>query len=254
MAQQNPFGQGSIGANAFKAAYDRLKQQSELQKQNIGQNYSDVYQKLRGQQYAQGLGAAAQAGLSGGQASMIRQKIGAAQMGELSNLAQAQERALREQSMSDASIYSNALLEGQQSQDIANQEQERRRLLALQVAQIQSGAGEYAGLSREQRDTLLRQVDPNGLFTGRQGGSGFTSPEVTERGTTRQTAMEDVGVFGANALKIENQYRSGAITYQKAFDLLRQETLPGGQRRYTDQQITNRLRRDGFQFRDLFNY
>jgi hypothetical protein len=242
--QKTPFGQGSTGANAFKNAYDRLKQQSELQKQNIGQNYSDVYQKLRNQQYAQGLGAAAQAGLSGGQASTIRQKLGAAQMGELSNLAQSQNRALREQSMSDASIYSNALFEGQQSQDMENN----------RLAQI-SGILTTADGKQKDIDSLtnieLQQLEALGYKLSSSGTSGGYR---TDRSATRQTAMEDVGPFGINANKIENRYRAGELTYQQAFDLLKRETTFGGGLKYTDQQITNRLRRDGFKITDIFKY
>jgi hypothetical protein len=41
-------------------------------------------------------------------------------MGALGNLMQGQERALREQKVGEQSIYSNALLEGQQSQEMEN--------------------------------------------------------------------------------------------------------------------------------------
>jgi hypothetical protein len=118
MAQKNPFGTRGSGANAFKAAYDRLKAESDLAKQNIGQDYASAYQQLRGQSYTQGLGAAAQQGLSGGQAAGVRGAVSAQQMGALGNLMQGQERALREQKAGEASIYSNALLEGQQAQQM----------------------------------------------------------------------------------------------------------------------------------------
>ena len=120
MAQQNPFGQGSTGANAFKAAYDRLKSEADLAKQNIGQNYASSYQQLRQQGYGMGLGASAQKGLSGGQAQGVRGAVSAQQMGALGNLMQGQEKALREQKVGEQSIYSNALLEGQQSQEMEN--------------------------------------------------------------------------------------------------------------------------------------
>jgi hypothetical protein len=118
MAEQNPFGTSGTGANAFKAAYDRLKAEADAAKQNIGQNYASSYQQLRQQGYGMGLGAAAQKGLSGGQAAGVRGAIGAQQMGALGNLMQGQERALREQKVGEASIYSNALLEGQQAQEM----------------------------------------------------------------------------------------------------------------------------------------
>jgi hypothetical protein len=120
MAQQNPFGTSGAGANAFKAAYDRLKSEADLARQNIGQDYASAYQQLRGQTYTQGLGAAAQQGLSGGQAAGVRGAVSAQQMGQLGNLMQGQERALREQKVGEQSIYSNALIEGQQSQEMEN--------------------------------------------------------------------------------------------------------------------------------------
>jgi hypothetical protein len=121
MAQQtNPFGAKSPGESAFKAAYERLKNEAQARKQGIGQDYASMYQQLRGQSYAQGLGAAAQRGLSGGQAAGVRQGTSAQQMGALGNLMQGQERALREAKVGEGAIYSNALLEGQQSQDMEN--------------------------------------------------------------------------------------------------------------------------------------
>jgi hypothetical protein len=120
MAEKNPFGRSGAGANAFKAAYDRLKSEADLARQNIGQDYASAYQQLRGQTYTQGLGAAAQKGLSGGQAAGVRGAVSAQQMGQLGNLMQGQERALREQKVGEQSIYSNALIEGQQSQEMEN--------------------------------------------------------------------------------------------------------------------------------------
>lgn len=124
MAQQNPFTQGSAGANAFKAAYDRLKAEADARKQGITQDYASAYQQLRGQQYTQGLGAAAQRGLSGGQAVGTQQAVTAQQMGQLGNLMKGQERALRESKIGEQSIYSNALLEGQQAQEYQRGEQQ----------------------------------------------------------------------------------------------------------------------------------
>jgi hypothetical protein len=124
MAQQNPFGTSGAGANAFKAAYDRLKSEADLAKQNIGQDYASAYQQLRGQTYTQGLGAAAQQGLSGGQAAGVRGAVSAQQMGQLGNLMQGQERALREAKVGEQSIYSNALMEGQQAQQYEREGQQ----------------------------------------------------------------------------------------------------------------------------------
>lgn len=124
MAEKNPFGTSGSGANAFRAAYDRLKAEADLAKQNIGQNYASAYQQLRGQSYAQGLGAAAQKGLSGGQAAGVRGAVSAQQMGALGNLMQGQEQALRQQKAGESSIYSNALLEGQQARQYEREGQQ----------------------------------------------------------------------------------------------------------------------------------
>jgi hypothetical protein len=118
--QKNPFGVGSPGESAFKAAYQRLKTEAEGRKQGIGQDYADMYQQLRGQSYSQGLGASAQRGLSGGQAAGVRGAISAQQMGQLGSLMQGQERAVREAKIGEGAIYSNALLEGQQAQEMEN--------------------------------------------------------------------------------------------------------------------------------------
>jgi hypothetical protein len=116
--QKSPFGTSGAGANAFKSAYDRLKAEADAKKQGIAQDYSSAYQQLRGQTYTQGLGAAAQKGLSGGQAAGVRGAVSAQQMGQLGNLMQGQERALREAKVGEGAIYSNALLEGQQAQEM----------------------------------------------------------------------------------------------------------------------------------------
>jgi hypothetical protein len=117
---QSPFGSSGAGANAFKAAYDRLKAEADLTKKNTAQTFGSAYQQLRQQGYGMGLGAAAQTGLSGGQAQGVKQQIGAQQMNALSGLAQGREKAEREAKVGEQSIYSNALIEGQQAQDMEN--------------------------------------------------------------------------------------------------------------------------------------
>jgi hypothetical protein len=175
MAQQDPnklFGQGSAGSSAFKAAYDRLKSESQAKRQAIGQDYSGIYNQLRGQQYAQGLGAAAQRGLSGGQAAGMQNRVSAAQMGQLGNVLTQQQRALGEQTMSDASIYSNALLEGQQAQEYSERQQQSQFQRTVTANQILNKKGDFAGYSKdEQRRALIdlgytpQQVDG---FLGRE--------------------------------------------------------------------------------------
>jgi hypothetical protein len=151
MAQQNPFGTGGAGANAFKAAYDRLKAEADAARQGIGENYASAYQQLRQQGYGAGLGAAAQRGLSGGQAAGVRGAIGAQQMGQLGELMQGQERALREQKVGEQSIYSNALLEGRQAQQYEREDQQ------YNLQREQQGASVLANneLSDEQKRAQL---------------------------------------------------------------------------------------------------
>jgi hypothetical protein len=123
--QKSPFTEGSAGQNAFREAYNRLKAEADAARGNITQNYADAYQQLRKQNYAQGLGgAAAQTGLSGGQAGQMGNRVSAAQMGALGNFMQGQEKAFRDQKVGEASIYSNALLEGQQAQQMEREEQQ----------------------------------------------------------------------------------------------------------------------------------
>lgn len=166
MAQQNsPFSQGSAGQNAFRAAYDRLKAEAEARKAGIGQDYASAYQQLRGQSYAQGLGAAAQQGLSGGQAAGTRSQINAAQMGQLGSLMQGQEKALREAKVGETSIYSNALLEGQQAQQMEQQNQQANFQRQMTANQIIDGVGEFKDYTDEQKKTTLRTL-------------GFTDAEI----------------------------------------------------------------------------
>jgi hypothetical protein len=149
--QKSPFGQGTSGANAFKAAYDRLKAEADARKQGIAQDYSSAYQQLRGQQYTQGLGAAAQKGLSGGQAEGVRSAVGAQQMGALGNLMQGQERALRESKVGEGAIYSNALLEGQQAQQY---EREGQQAELARVQQTQGIVNDTKMTEAEKRQQL----------------------------------------------------------------------------------------------------
>lgn len=156
-------GTGSAGYNAFRAAYDRLKSEAQAQKQAIGQDYSNIYQQLRGQQYTQGLGAAAQAGLSGGQMAGVKNRIGAAQMAQLGNVMQGQQRALGEQVAGEATIRSNALLEGQQAQEYAQREEQARLQRRLTITQIANGKGDYAGMNKQQKMAALRELGLNEL-------------------------------------------------------------------------------------------
>lgn len=149
------FGARSAGSNAFRAAYDRLKAESQAQKQTIGQDYAGIYNQLRGQQYTQGLGAAAQRGLSGGQAAGMQNRISAAQMAQLGNVMQGQQRAIGEQTMSDASIYSNALLEGQQAQEYAQRQQQTNFQQQMTVNQILNKTGDFAGYTQRQQEQAL---------------------------------------------------------------------------------------------------
>lgn len=142
----SPFGPGSAGTNAFRAAYNRLKQESQVARGNINRDYSNAYQQLRQQAFGQGLGAAAQSGFSGGQANMMRNRVSAGQMQALGGLAQGQESALRQQRAMEGSIYSNALLEGQQAQQM-----EAERLAAIRSI---LGDKKYEDLTPEEQAQL----------------------------------------------------------------------------------------------------
>jgi hypothetical protein len=159
MAQQNPFTPGGAGENAFKAAYDRLKKQSELEKQNIGRDYSTAYQRLRQQGYGMGLGASAQRGLSGGQAAGVRAGLGARQAEQLGNLMQGQETAFRQQKVGESSIYSNALLEGQQAQEM---EMSNRQAAGAQQQRINAILADGNLTPQQKYDSLIAEgLDQN---------------------------------------------------------------------------------------------
>lgn len=158
MAVKNPFEGmqgGQAGANAFREAYDRLKAESEIAKKNVAQDYSSMYQQLRQQGYGQGLGAAAQSGLSGGQAVGMRQQIGAQQMGQLGNLMQGQQKAIRDIQAGEASRYSNALLEGQQAQDYAQRQQQSIFERQMIINNIINKKGDFTGYTKEQQQAAL---------------------------------------------------------------------------------------------------
>jgi hypothetical protein len=185
--QKSPFAEGSAGQNAFKAAYERLKEQSNLSRQGIAQDYAKTYQDLRGQSFAQGLGAAAQRGLSGGQAAGVSQQLGAQQIGALGNLMQGQEKALREQSLADTSRFSNALLEGQQAQQM---EREDVGFNLQREEQIQSIVGDK-NLSLEQKRRRLAILGINDNQINNLFGLGTaqglrTSSEFTPREKVRE--------------------------------------------------------------------
>ena len=158
MAEQNPFGTSGAGANAFKAAYDRLKAEAEAAKQNIGTNYGAAYQQLRQQGYGMGLGASAQKGLSGGQAVGVQQKVGAQQMGALGNLMQGQEQALRDAKLSENSIYSNALLEGQQAEDYEQQRTINNFNRTTQATLIVNKEGDFKNYTPAQQRAALKAL------------------------------------------------------------------------------------------------
>lgn len=155
---QNPFGTGSSGANAFRAAYDRLKAEADAARGNIAQDYAGAYQQVRQQTYGQGLGAAAQSGLSGGQAGMMRNRVSAGQMQALGGLMQGQESAMRQQRAMEGSMYSNALLEGQQAQQMENE-----RLAAIAAIY---GDKKYEDLTASQQAQLRALGDPNASRAG----------------------------------------------------------------------------------------
>lgn len=150
---------GKSGANAFRAAYERIKAETGQKREETEQSYANAYQQLRNQQYQEGLGAASlNAGMSGGQRVGATQKLGAQQALALGAL-QAQGRgALRAVDTAGAAAYSNALTEGQQAQQYAQQQEasafERQKL----ITSVIRGDGDYANYSKEQRAALLKQL------------------------------------------------------------------------------------------------
>jgi hypothetical protein len=176
--QKNPFGTCGAGSNAFKAAYDRLKAESAAARGNIEQDYSGAYQQLRKQNYGQGLGAAAQSGLSGGQAAQSANRVSAAQMGALGGLMQGQERAMREQKAGEASIYSNALLEGQQAQQMDTDRLNQIRAILTNPDGTQKEQEDLTDIEQQQLSALgYTPTQPTGpigyLRKGIQGGGVF---------------------------------------------------------------------------------
>jgi hypothetical protein len=190
--QKTPFTEGSAGQNAFKAAYDRLKAEADARKQGIAQDYSSAYQQMRGQSYAQGLGAAAQQGLSGGQSAGVRNQVSAAQMGQLGNLMQGQEKALREAKVAETSAYSNALLEGQQAQQMQQQNQQYNESTRQQISTIMSDSsltdaqkrdaitnlgGDYDALTQAQQQQNLSSKSDWDIFWNNFGQAAFVTSE-----------------------------------------------------------------------------
>jgi hypothetical protein len=184
----NPFENlpgSQAGASAFRQAYDRLKAESQAAKRNVAQDYASTYQQLRGQQYTQGLGAAAQRGLSGGQAAGMRQQISAQQMGALGNLMQGQERAVRDIQAGEASRYSNALLEGQQAQEYAQRQQQSAFEKQTLVNNILNKKGDFTGYSKDQQFNALLALgytreQADRVLTGKPAGM---TPDTTNQPT-----------------------------------------------------------------------
>jgi hypothetical protein len=250
--QSNPFQKGSAGENAFRAAYERLKTQSNAERRDIGSNFSNAYQQLRQQNYAQGLGAAAQSGLSGGQAAGVRQSLSAQQMGALGNLMQGQERALREQKVGEASIYSNALLEGQQAQQY-QQEQQQSGLVRQQTidailnnkdltAEEKQRQLEEYGVDQQEAYTQSGQEERD-MFGDVGGFSGFVGASIS---TTLTTINKLEGELeNANLTTQERQAKQQEIidNIEKQIRNLTSPGLRGGS--ITRAQAINRLRRAG---------
>jgi uncharacterized protein YbjQ (UPF0145 family) len=163
MAEQNPFKEGSAGENAFKAAYDRLKAESQQRMSGIQSQYGNLYSNLRNQQYAQGLGMAAQSGFSGGQAQGLRGRLGAEQIKALGGLAGQRQQAVLGENVNRSSIYSNALLEGQQAQQYEQDQQQA----ALVRQQTIDAIVNNKDLTAEEKQRQLEEygVDPQEAYT-----------------------------------------------------------------------------------------
>lgn len=205
---QSPFAKGTPGENAFRAAYNRLKREAEVARGNIGRDYAGAYQQLRQQTYGQGLGAAAQSGLSGGQAGMMRNRVSAGQMQALGGLLQGQESAMRQQKAMEGSIYSNALLEGQQAQQMQFENIAQLNQLQQQLAQIEEG-----GITENER-ALYNQIQAALQQANQPGGDG-----APQRVGTRNYGTVNAYATRADATEVMRNMRpTEGYRYEVRYD------------------------------------
>jgi hypothetical protein len=238
--QKSPFTPNSSGANAFKAAYDRLKAEADAAKKDIGTNYSGAYQQLRQQGYGMGLGASAQKGLSGGQGMGVQQQTSARQMGALGNLMQGQEQALRSSKLAEGSIYSNALLEGQQAQEMEATNRDRELANKTRASEI---LADNSLSEQEKNDQLVALgIDPdqaaeqsNLEFGKLKNFSGFAGADLDFIKNS-----SDAGLAYTNPENLAEHKRKLRLTITSMINEIR-ILNPG----ITPQQILNRMKRKG---------
>jgi hypothetical protein len=82
-------------------------------------------------------------------------------MGALGNLMQGQERALREQKVGEQSIYSNALLEGQQSQEMENARLEAIERILKNADGSEKNINDLTAIERQRLIALGYDVNAN---------------------------------------------------------------------------------------------
>jgi hypothetical protein len=252
MAEQNPFKEGSAGENSFKAAYDRLKAESQQRMSGIQSQYGNLYSNLRNQQYAQGLGMAAQSGFSGGQAQGLRGRLGAEQIKALGGLAGQRQQAVLGENVNRSSIYSNALLEGQQAQQYEDEQNQSALIRQQTIDAIVNNKD----LSTEEKERQLAAfgVDPQEAYNqsgqgerdtyGNIGGfSGILSMEIDDTRISLNR-LED-RLTKATTVPLQNKLRQEIIdVIEKIISrLMSSAQSTGGS--LTREQAINRLRRRG---------
>lgn len=253
MAQQNPFKEGSTGENAFKAAYERLKAESERRMSGIQSQYGNLYQNLRSQQYAQGLGAAAQRGLSGGQMAGVTGRIGAQQMRALGDLSAQRQQAVLGENVNRSSIYSNALLEGQQAQQYETEQQQQALIRQQTINEIvnndkltdaekEAQLAAY-GVSPEEAANLSGQTE-SAMYGNIGGFSGITGIELGELLTEIRGYEKELSNSKSPAAQAAIRNKIITAMNDRIEELITLATNTGGS--LTRQQAINRLRRRGF--------
>ena len=170
----------NAGRTAFREAYDRLAAEAKARKEGIQADYGDMYSQLRNQQYAQSMGAAAQRGLSGGQAQGVAGRMSAQQVQALGQLGSARQRAMSEADARNASIYSNALLEGQQAEEYSQRQQQSLFDKQMAINNIVNKKGDFSGYNRTQQFNALLAL-------------GLTAQQANSfLGLTREQQIENV--------------------------------------------------------------
>jgi len=124
-----------VGAETTRRSLARDLASNTQQRKDTQQDYNAGYQGLKTNSFRNFRSALeGSGGLSGGMAQGRGDALSALEMGEMGNLLQGRERALRDVDTARTGIESNALLEGQQARDMAfnnqGQDLERQQLIS----------------------------------------------------------------------------------------------------------------------------